>query len=182
MSTSTSTPQNKTTKQAGQAPDPAAMEMMQPGPEHARLAKTVGTWKVACTCWMPGDATPKKSTGTAKVTSVFDGRYTREEFHGEFDGKPYQGVGTMGYDRAAKQYVCTWYDNMGTGIVRTTGPAVSGNANLELRGEMVCPMNGPTTIRQVFSYGTDDRHTLTMYNTNNGKENKTMEIVYTRER
>ncbi len=179
MSTTPTTPQN--TPQ-NKSPDLAALELMKPGPEHARLSQTIGTWKVACTCWMSGDTTPKKSTGTAKVTSIFDGRYAREEFSGEFDGKAYEGIGTMGYDRAAKQFVSTWYDNMGTGIIRTTGPAVTGNANLELRGEMICPMNGSTTLRQVYSYGTDDRHTLTMYNTNHGKENKTMEIVYTRER
>ena len=154
-------------------------EAMKPGPEHAKLVKGVGTWKVAVTCWMDGKAT--KSTGTSKVSALFDDRYTHEEFTGEFDGKKFQGVGTMGYDNAAKLVVSTWYDSMGTGIVYTSGSAAAKGKDLELRGEMTCPIKGPMTLRQVHKQESDDRCTVTMYNIVDGKETKSMELAYTRE-
>ena len=152
---------------------------MKPGPEHAKLVKSVGTWKVAITWWMDGKAT--KSTGTSHVSAVFDNRYTREEFTGEFEGKKFQGVGIMGYDNAAKLVVSTWYDSMGTGIVYSSGPAAGKGKDLELRGEMTCPIKGPMTLRQVHKQESDDRCTVTMYNIVDGKETKSMELAYTRE-
>ncbi len=32
-------------------------------------------------------------------------------------GMPFEGMGIDGYDNLAKQYVSTWVDNMGTGIM-----------------------------------------------------------------
>lgn len=151
---------------------------MKPGPEHAKLVKSVGTWKVAITWWMDGKAT--KSTGTSQVSAVFDNRYTREEFTGEFDGKKFQGVGTMGYDNAAKLVVSTWYDSMGTGIVYSSGPAAEKGKDLELRGEMTCPVKGPMTLRQVHKQESENRCIVTMYNIVDGKETKSMELAYTR--
>lgn len=182
---STSTPRKSVTSQASSektpnAPDQQAMqEAMKPGPEHAKLAKSVGTWKVAITCWVDGKA--MKSTGTSEISSLFDDRYTHEEFTGEFDGKEFQGVGTMGYDNAAKLVVSTWFDSTGTGIVYSSGPAAAKGKDLELRGEMTCAMKGPMTLRQVHKQESDDRCTVTMYNIVDGKETKSMELAYTRE-
>lgn len=182
MSTSTS---RSKTKQAPsqQAPNEQAIQdAMKPGPENARLVKAAGSWKVAVTCWMKEGEEPQKSAGTSTFIPVFDGRYVREEFSGDFDGKPFRGVGTSGFDRAAKRYVSTWFDSMGTGIVRTSGPAVPEGTDIELTGEMTCPINGSTTLRQVRTDESADRFTVTMYNTVKGKEAKSMELVYTREK
>jgi hypothetical protein len=35
---------------------------------------------------------------------------------------PFEGRGTEAYDNITKQYVNTWIDNMGTGIMHSTGP------------------------------------------------------------
>ena len=184
MSTA-STPHKSSAPQAPaekdkKAPDQKAMqEAMKPGPEHAKLVKSVGNWKVAVTCWTEGKA--KKSTGTSGVSAVFDNRFTHEEFTGEFDGKKFQGVGTMGYDNAAKLVVSTWYDSMGTGIVYSSGPAAAKGKDLELRGEMTCPNQGAITLRQVHKQESDDHCIVTMYNIVDGKETKSMELEYTRE-
>ena len=177
---SSETSQTRTEKTQITSNPQAMQEAMKPGPEHAKLMKTVGTWKVAVTCWMDGKETI--STGTSEISAIFDDRYTREEFTGEFDGKEFQGVGTMGYDNAAKLVVSTWYDSMGTGIVYSSGPAAAKGKDLELRGEMTCPIKGPMTLRQVHKQESENRCIVTMYNIIDGKETKSMELAYTREK
>jgi len=158
----------------------AVQELNKPGPEHAQLEKFVGRWKTAYTHWMTPEAAPVKATGSATITSVFDGRFVREEFTGEFQGKPFHGVGTTGFDRAAKRFVNTWYDNVGTGLVYSSGPATGNGKEIVLRGEMTCPINGQIKVRHVYAHESDKKFTLTMYNEKDGKEGKAMEVVYTR--
>ena len=183
MSTSHS-PAKQTTKQSPsadqKAQQQAAQELSKPGTEHAQLEKFVGTWKTSYTHWMSPDAEPVKATGKATITSVFDGRFIHEEFTGEFQGKPFNGVGTTGFDRAAKRFVNTWYDNVSTGLIYSSGPATSNQKEIVLRGEMTCPINGQIKVRHVYTQESDKKFTLTMYNEKDGKENKGMEVVYTR--
>ena len=161
-------------------PDQAAMDLMQPGTEHAQLAKTIGTWKVAYTQWMKKGAEPTKATGQSIFTKLFDGRFIREEFTGDFQGKQFTGIGTMGFDRAAKRFVNTWYDSMGTGITSTNGTSGANGKDLVLRGTMTCPMRGEMNVRHVYAHQSDDKFTFTMYGESEGKESKSMELVYTR--
>lgn len=162
-------------------PEQAAMDQVKLGPEHAQLAKTIGTWKVAYTQWMKEGAEPTKATGQSIFTKLFEGRFIREEFTGEFQGKPFTGIGTMGFDRAAKRFVNTWYDSMGTGITSTSGTSGANGKDLVLRGMMTCPMRGEMNIRHVYAHQSDDKFTLTMYGKSEGKESKSMELVYTRQ-
>lgn len=162
-------------------PDQAAMDLMKPGPEHAQLAKTIGAWKVACTQWMKDGAEPTKATGHSTFKKLFDGRFIQEEFKGEFQGKPFTGIGTMGFDKAAKHFVNTWYDSMGTGITSTNGASSAKGKDLVMRGTMTCPMKGEMNVRHVYAHESDDKFTVTMYNESEGKESKSMELVYTRQ-
>lgn len=158
-----------------------AMDVMKLGPEHAQLAKTIGTWKVAYMFWMKEGAEPTQATGRSTFTKLFDGRFIREEFTGDMLGKAFTGIGTMGFDRAAKRFVNTWYDNMGTGIIFTNGSSSANGRDLVLRGTMTCPMRGAMNVRHEYVHGSDDTFTLTMYNEVDGKESKAMELVYTRQ-
>ncbi len=47
----------------------AFMASMQPGKQHAELAKLAGEWNCACESFMP-DGSVDKSTGTAKRTMI----------------------------------------------------------------------------------------------------------------
>lgn len=164
-----------------QTSEQAAMDLMKLGPEHAQLAKTIGTWKVACTLWMKEGAEPTKAMGQSIFTKLFDGRFIREEFTSDFLGKPFTGIGTMGFDRAAKRFANTWYDSMGTGITSTNGTSGANGKDLVLRGTMTCPTRGELNVRHVYAPQSDDKFTLTMYGESEGNESKSMELVYTRQ-
>lgn len=162
-------------------PDQAVMDLMKPGPEHVQLAKKIGTWKVAYTQWMKEDSEPIKATGLAIFTKIFDGRFIHEEFKGDFKGKPFIGIGTMGYDRVAKHFVNVWYDNMGTGITSTTGASSTHGKDIVMRGAMACPTKGEINVRHVYAHVSEDKFTLTMFGEQDGKESKSMEVTYTRQ-
>ena len=168
-------------KSASPIPDQAVTDLMKPGPEHAELAKTIGTWKVAYTQWMKEGAEPTKATGKSMFTKLFDGRFIREEFSGDFHGEPFTGIGTMGFDRAANRFVNTWYDSMGTGITSTAGTISVNGKDLVMRGTMTCPIKGEMHVRHVYGHESNDKFTLTMFCEHDGKENKSMELVYTRQ-
>src|SRR5439155_6493988 len=71
----------------------AEQEMMQkymqaatPGPEHQRLAKLAGKWKLQFTSWFAPGAPPQKSEGTAEFKTVLGGRYVQQEVKGDMAG------------------------------------------------------------------------------------------------
>ncbi len=163
------------------AMDPAAMEMMKPGPEHQALAKRVGTWDVVVKMWMQPDAPAQESKGTTKSTMILDGRYLQDDFTGTFMGQPFKGMGITGFDRMEKQYHTTWIDSMSTTMMQMSGTSDDNGKTVTSTGEMLCPMNKERiAFRQVEKRTSDDAFTVEMYNTVNGKESKSMELSYTR--
>jgi hypothetical protein len=168
------------------AMDPAMLELMKPGPEHQQLDKLVGTWNVDCQSWMAPDTPVMESTAKVVIKPLFDGRFLQEEFTSSHMGQPFTGISTVGYDRVAKQYVSSWIDNMGTGIVYTTGTSDDGGKTITYTGTMSCPMeakdgkSGTAKVRQIETHQGDDRFTYVMYVNRDGKEYKALSLNYHR--
>ena len=161
--------------------DPVALDLTQPGPEHSQLMKWIGTWDVAFTQWTAADEPEKQAKGTSIFTSAYSGRYIREEYASDFAGKPFMGTGTTGYDRAAKHFVTTWHDNMGTGIAHLAGSATREGQEITYHGTMMCAQTQREVhLRHVVSWESSDRFTISMFNRSEGKERKVMELVYSR--
>ncbi|HWC06084.1 MAG TPA: DUF1579 domain-containing protein [Gemmatimonadota bacterium] len=96
-------------------------EYATPGEAHERLAKHVGDWDYTMKWWMTPDAEAEESTGTMSASMTMDGRFLVENWEGMAMGQPFKGQGITGYDNFNKEYVSTWIDNMGTGIMASTG-------------------------------------------------------------
>lgn len=165
--------------------DPAQMEAMwkafaTPGEPHAALAKMQGEWLVEATDYMSNPAAPTTSKGESVFETVLDGRFLVQHYHGNFGGQAFEGMGVTGYDNAKKKFVGSWIDNMGTGIMNTEGTYDADKMTMTEYSEMSSPM-GPMKVKMVTTHETNDRFTFTMYSTMpDGKEAKTMEMVYTR--
>src|SRR5438552_14247175 len=82
-----------------------------PGPEHHFLAQRVGKWDHVTKMWFDPKAEPNISNGTTEYRLIMDGRYLVQEVSGEFMGKPFHGMGIIGYDKFKKQYTNSWVDN-----------------------------------------------------------------------
>ena len=49
------------------------------------------------------------------------GRYQEGTYSGDMFGMPFEGRGMVAYDNATEEFVSTWIDNMGTGMMVTKG-------------------------------------------------------------
>ena len=160
-------------------------ESMTLGEPHKMLAKSAGTWTGDVTMWMANGAPPMKSTSTTVNTMIYGGLYQQSKHKGNMMGAPFEGMSITGYDNTKKEYFSTWIDNMGSGILVSTGQWDNATKTLNLSGTMKNPANGlDCTMREVFKTVDDNNQILEMYGPDpqTGKEFKTMEIKYTRKK
>jgi hypothetical protein len=154
-----------------------------PGKEHMALRKMAGTWKAESKYWMAPDTPPMSSTGRSKIRMLMKGRYVSEQFSAESpEFGSFQGQGTLAYDRLAKEYIHTWIDTMGTGIMISRGQASEDGKTIVLNA----PYKDPVTMqdlnyRIVFHTGEEESRRMEMFVTYPGKEEfRTMEVTYTK--
>jgi hypothetical protein len=168
------------------AQDDAAMmkaweAWMTPGDMHKWMATSNGTWSGEVkTYWDPEK--PEKSNATATYKTIYNGLYQTTEFSGNMMGQPFLGQGILAYDNAKKQFVNTWIDNMGSGVIVLTGQFDPKTNTLYLNGSQTDPMTGKdANIRQTVQFLDDDTQLITMYGPGlDGKEMKMMDIRMTR--
>jgi hypothetical protein len=180
-------PKPKPAPPAPSAQEKAAMEAMTkaatPGAEHKKLSTFAGTWDTTVTSWMAPGTPPAVSKGTSKNSMILGGRYLEQQFSGTFMGAPFYGVGHTGYDNVKKQYVGTWMDNFGTGVMETTGHA-DGDQAWKFSGTVPDPMTGKDSpVEEKLTIVDKDHHTLEMWSPGpDGKMFKMMEIKYARKK
>ncbi|GLH65839.1 DUF1579 domain-containing protein [Geothrix edaphica] len=155
-----------------------------PGSNHKLLAGLTGQWTFATKMWMEPGAPPEMSTGSAVYTPLMDGRFIQGEYTGTFGGMAFQGLGLTGYDNVARHFTATWADNMGTAIMLMTGTYDPTSKTFTYKGDMDDMMKPGTKVkvRQTVKILSDDSHVMEWYESRGGKEIKTMEITYTRQK
>lgn len=172
-----------------QAQNPNKEEMMKswekymaPGEMHKMLASCDGVWTEDITMWMDPSAPPTKSKAKATNRMIMGGRYQESKHTGTFDGKKFEGFGTLGYDNAKKVFQSTWIDNMGTGTMFMEGTYDAATKTVNFKGKCVDPSSGQEMdVREVYTMMDDNNHKMTMYMTMPGQsEMKTMEIALKR--
>jgi len=158
---------------------------MTPGEMHKRMAADVGTWNEEMTFWMgPDDTKPTKSTAVAQTKMIMNGLYQESRHTGNMMGMPFEGLSTLAYDNAAEQYVSTWIDNMGSGIMIMRGDYDEASKTVKMEGECTDPMTKKQKkIREVVSIIDENTQKMEMYDvTPDGKEYKNMEIIMKRKK
>jgi len=167
--------------------DPKMEEMMKkaeaagkPGAGHKALEPLVGDWNTEVKMWMDPSAPPTVNKGTAKSTWDMQGRFVRQEFKGEFMGKPFRGLSFTGYDNVKQKYNNVWIDDMSTTMFTSEGEA-SGKV-LTFEGSYACAMTGEKdkAAKQIYRIISPDKHVFEMHDPSKGANSKTMEITYTR--
>ncbi len=159
----------------------AMMKIAAPGPEHAALNPLAGIWKTTTRMWTAPNAEPQVSEGTAERNWMMDGRYLVGNYKGQFGGMPFEGMEVLGYDNLKKEYVSSWVDNLGTGIMLSQGSAMDPNTkSFTLTGTSTDPAGKEYAMREVTSIVDGNTYTVTMYANETGQEQKMMEITCTR--
>ena len=154
-----------------------------PGAPHKVLASMAGSWNTKIKSWMEPNKPPMESTGTCEQKMLLGGRFLQQEFTGDMMGSPFNGIGVTGYDNHTKKYVSTWMDSMGTAILVFEGTASADGKTITQESRYDDPIKGPMKWRSVTKIVDDNTHVFEMYETDKrGKEEKMMEITYTRKR
>ena len=154
----------------------------EPGRWHEFLALRAGRWDVAGRIWNDPQGEPSVSRGESRLETVLGGRFLQERHKGEADGRPYEGLGLLGFDNADSTVTAVWMDNLGTRTSVLTGRAGAPGDPLELRGSFTDPASGrKVSLRLVITWTSPREHRWTYRGAPEGfDEALMMELVYTR--
>ena len=100
-------------------------------------------------------------------------------------GQPFEGIAVTGYDNLREEYESIWIDNMGTGIMKSTGSYDAKKKTIHLSGNFSCPMTQEKNRwnRSEWKRNNKNKYTYTSYQKGpDGKEFKAMQITYRREK
>ncbi|MCC6676420.1 MAG: DUF1579 domain-containing protein [Phycisphaerales bacterium] len=164
----------------------ACAEAGTPGAMHRRLARMVGEWHGSTRMWMSPGGESLTGECVWHVTSVMDGRYIRCEMIGEMPGLgEYRGLGYSGFDNVSGEFVGTWIDNHGTGIMNGAGGLSDDGRTMRWSYSYNCPIRRkPMTVRQVETFPDDDTMSFEMFTTDpaSGAEYRCMHIDFRRQK
>lgn len=158
----------------------AWMDAATPATEHQWLGKLAGEWDAVVKMFDPNMGA-SETKGTATSTVVLGGRFLQTNYKGEMMGQPFEGLGIMGFDNISKQFQSTWMDNFGTFQMHSAGTMNKDTHVMEMTSDFVCPMTRQNCkAREVYTFIDENHYSMTFFNTMTGKEEKCMEIHYTR--
>ena len=188
----TSTPSARAEEKAkAAAKAPTQEEMMKawqayatPGEGQKKLDAFAGSWTVKMKSWMEPGTPPEESEGTAENTWVLGGRYLAQKYDGKMMGQPFSGMGYTGFDNYKKKYQSVWMDNLGTGLMISTGSFDKTGKVMHFTATMDDFMTGKkTTVKEALTIVDADTHKLEMWMSGpDGKMSKSMEMSYTRKK
>jgi hypothetical protein len=152
------------------------------GPYHKLLEPFVGRWKAEVRIWSDPKAEPMVTSGTSSHTFIFGGRYLKMEFTGQYLGQSFIGLGFMGFDNVRKEFISFWIDNMSTWFLTSAGTVDREGKTFTMKGSFKDPMTGILRQqRDILKVEGPDRIVSQSFEaSSDGKEFKTMEIVYMR--
>lgn len=149
-----------------------------PGNPHKLMADEAGTWNCDMTFWSEPNGKAEKAISTANIKMILGGRYQEANYQGTMMGQQFEGKSTLAYNNASKEYTTTFIDNMGTGMMVAVGTYDEKTKSMELKGDMVNPLNGKKTpYREVYTIVDPKTRKMEMYDVKNGTEYKSMEII-----
>lgn len=183
----TTTSSMKNDAESMEMPDSATMmknwqDYMTPGAMHKMMATWDGTWNGEVTMWMEPGAAPQVSKSTAVNKMIMNGLYQQSNHSGDMMGMAFSGQSTVGFDNHKQEFISTWIDNMGSGIMVLKGPWDDASKTITLKGTMTDPgTKKDTDIKETFKIIDDNTQQMEMFvKMPDGSEFKTMSIKYTR--
>ena len=158
------------------------MAFMTPGEPHKMLEERVGTWNFTTKMWQQPEAPPEEMSGTTTSELIMGGRYLLDKVEGTAMGMPFTGLGITGYDNMNKQFVGSWIDSFGTGMMTSTGTCNDDWTVCTSVGIGPDPMTGTNKkIKMVDTKIDADNYVMKMYDTTpDGKEWVSFEMTYKR--
>ncbi|VXB87683.1 conserved hypothetical protein [Flavobacterium sp. 9AF] len=155
---------------------------MTPTKTHEIMANDNGRWDEEITFWAHRKSEPNTFKLMVENKMILGGRYQESIHKGLMMGMPFEGKSTLAYDNTAQEYVSTWIDNMGTGIMVMRGQFNPNTKSIHLSGTTIDPLTRKEKkMREIFTYIDNNTQKMEMYDIDfDGKEFKSMEAILKR--
>lgn len=108
-------------------------DQSKPVKQHAELLRLVGEYTTLAKLAV-GDMDPLESTGTARVTSMLDGRFVAIEETGETMGLPTRSFKLFGFNSESKKYESVWTYTRSTAMMTFAGAGDDDARSFTLQG------------------------------------------------
>ena len=160
----------------------AWIKHMTPSKIHEKMAKDNGLWTEEITMWENRKSEPSKAIFTVDNHMILGGRYQESVHKGQFMGMPFEGKSTLAFNNTTQEYISTWIDNIGTGIMIMKGHFNSDTKSIDLEGKVVDPLTRKEKkVREIYTFVDSNTHKMEMFDTGyDGKEFKSMEAILKR--
>jgi hypothetical protein len=154
-----------------------------PGPEHALFKEWAGEFTFVNKFRFSPDMDWQEAKGSSVAKVDFDGFFlVSRDTSPDMLGKPFSGMGILGYDTLRKKYTMTWIDNFGPLMTTCEGGYDAAKKTLTMTGKMVDPGTGAemdVTFITVHDSKDTQRFQMKMPGPD-GTDFVKMEITYTR--
>ena len=97
------------------------MALVQPAPEHTRLATLLGTWDVEITMWSWPSLDSAKAVAVAENQMILGGRFLESRVKGGAPPMEIELFELTGFDRRYNRYTTIRFDSWGTYYVTAAG-------------------------------------------------------------
>lgn len=154
----------------------AWMELHQPNDHHKALHGMGGDWQIVMNDLRSGAT----YNGSQRDEMGMDGRFLLSQVEMDLGGRPFEGLGCLGYDNVSKKYVSAWIDNTSSGIVTHEGTASSDGKTISLMGEYSMSDGSKSASKHVYHFDGDTRKLEFYEGAIGGEMQKTGVITYTR--
>lgn len=160
----------------------AWLETTKPVEEHKFLEKFAGDWTFESTMWMDPSQPAVKTAGEATAKMILGDRYLQTHHKSEDEQMPFEGMALTAFDKVKKEYLSTWVDNMGTGIMMFRGKVSDTDGTMEMEADYLNPMtNQQERHKTVETIIDEDTYKMEYFVQAPGQEEyRTMEVIYTR--
>ncbi len=149
---------------------------------HKFLQEYDGTWYGEVIMYQSDGDIAVQYTGMANSEMIMDGRYQVTMLTAEILGQPMEGMSVLAFDTTTQEFINTWIDNFGTGMLIMQGMWNQQNPKqIDFTGTMIEPGTGKEIfVRQEYVFVDKDTQKMRLwYNLGEG-EYEAMYVVYTR--
>lgn len=149
---------------------------------HQRLAGLAGRWSVRQSLWSEPGKPPAVDQGNATFTPLLGGRHLRQDLRIDAPGKPFQGLGYLGYDQVTGKYDSLWMDVSFDGVILARGSYDESRKTYTFLGAGPDPTRPGASLplREVMQVRDADHFTYDYYERHAGKEALAVRLEYTR--
>lgn len=154
--------------------DKDPLEDGKPVAEHGKYDWLEGKWQITLKL-RDADGNWFESSGTAEYRWILDRRFMQESVKCKLDDTPYEWLGILGYDRDAKQYTATWFDNLDITSESARGLCDEKTGALTFEGERRPTGEPKVEFSYVLRRGDGDSLHMEVFEPANGVNRKVLE-------